>query len=129
MARRILIVDDNPTIRQCVRRCIEANTDWQVCDEAENGQIAIEKVIQHSPDVVILDFQMPVMNGLEAAREISRVSPQTAIFMFTMHESEQLAQAVKTVGIREVISKDGNITEHLIASLRGMDVETDLPPE
>jgi DNA-binding NarL/FixJ family response regulator len=122
---KILIVDDNPMIRHCVRRCIEANTGWHVCDEAENGQVAIEKVVRHDPDVVILDFQMPVMNGLEAARQIKKISPQTAMVMFTMHQSEQLVHAAKAVGIKEVISKDGNITEHLIASLRSIGARVD----
>ncbi|MGC2476114.1 MAG: response regulator transcription factor [Candidatus Sulfotelmatobacter sp.] len=117
---RILIVDDNPTIRHCVRRCIEANTDWRVCDEAENGQVAVEKVMQHGPEMVILDFQMPVMNGLEAARQITRIAPQTVMVMFTMHQSAHLVDAAKAAGITEVIPKDGNITEHLLAILQGI---------
>ncbi len=117
---KILIVDDNPTIRHCVRRCIEANTDWRVCDEAENGKVAVEKVMQHVPEMVILDFQMPVMNGLEAARQITQIAPQTVMIMFTMHQSEHLVEAAKAVGITEVIPKDGNITEHLLAILQGI---------
>lgn len=117
---RILIVDDNPTIRHCVRRCIEANTDWRVCDEAENGQVAVEKVMQHGPEMVILDFQMPVMNGLEAARQITRIAPETVMVMFTMHQSAHLVDAAKAAGITEVIPKDGNITEHLLAILQGI---------
>lgn len=117
---RILIVDDNPTIRHCVRRCIEANTDWRVCDEAENGQVAVEKVMQHGPEMVILDFQMPIMNGLEAARQITRIAPQTVMVMFTMHQSAHLVDAAKAAGITEVIPKDGNITEHLLAILQGI---------
>lgn len=127
MSPKILIVDDNRVIRHCVRRCIEANTDWQVCGEAEDGHDAIEKVIQLAPDIVILDFQMPVMNGLEAAEQIARIAPKTAMVLFTMHESEQLVQAARAVGIKEVIGKDGNITEHLLASLHG--VTADLLPE
>ncbi|MGC1650189.1 MAG: response regulator, partial [Candidatus Sulfotelmatobacter sp.] len=70
MSHRILIVDDSAIIRHSIRICIEHNTDWEVCGEAENGKVAIEKVRQLRPDVVTLDWQMPVMNGLEAAREI-----------------------------------------------------------
>jgi DNA-binding NarL/FixJ family response regulator len=122
MVPRILIVDDSSFIRLLVRRCIEANTAWNVCGEAENGQIAVEKVIQLHPDVVILDFQMPVMNGLEAARQITKVAPNTVLLMFTMHKSEQLAQAAKDAGIRDVVSKSDSVTEHLLASLRSMEV-------
>ena len=77
MPRRILIVDDNTIIRRSIRECIEENTDWEVCGEAENGRLAIEQVQQLQPDLVILDWQMPVMNGLEAAREIHRIAPST----------------------------------------------------
>lgn len=114
---RILIVDDNPVVRCAMRRCIEANTEWHVCGEAENGRIAVEMVTLLCPDIVILDFQMPVMNGLDAAREITTIAPKTAMLMFTMHDSEQLAFAAKAVGITEVIAKSGIITEHLVASL------------
>ena len=81
----ILIVDDDADIRHSFRAFIEQNTDWQVCGEAENGEVAVEKVRELNPDVVILDMQMPVMSGLEAARQIRLVAPETAIFMFTMH--------------------------------------------
>ena len=67
MTRRILIVDDSALIRASLRSWIAKNSAWEVCGEAENGQIAVEKVEELHPDVVILDFQMPVMNGLEAA--------------------------------------------------------------
>lgn len=122
MLPRILIVDDSSFIRLLVRRCIEANTEWNVCGEAENGKIAVEKVIQLHPDIVILDFQMPVMNGLEAARQITKIAPNTVLLMFTMHKSEQLVQAAKAAGIRDVVSKSDSVAEHLLASLRSMEV-------
>ena len=120
MVPKILIVDDSSFIRLLVRRCIEANTDWNVCGEAENGKIGIEKVIQLHPDVVILDFQMPVMDGLEAARQITQIAPHTVLLMFTMHKSTQLIEAAKAAGIRDVVSKSDRVTEHLLASLRNM---------
>jgi two-component system chemotaxis response regulator CheY len=117
---KILIVDDSSFIRLLVRRCIEANTDWNVCGEAENGKIAIEKVTQLHPDVVILDLQMPVMDGLEAARQITKIAPNAVLLMFTMHKSEQLLEVAKAAGIRDVVSKSDSVTEHLLASLRSM---------
>lgn len=118
MQPKILIVDDSSFIRLLLRRCIEANTAWNVCGEAENGQIAVEKVIKLHPDVVILDLQMPVMDGLEAARQITKVAPNAVLLMFTMHKSEQLVQAAKAAGIRDVVSKSDSVAEHLLASLR-----------
>ena len=117
MARTILIVDDNPLIRRSLRTCIEDNTDWTICGEAENGRIAIEKVTQLQPAVVILDWQMPVMNGLDAAKEISRIAPAAILLMITMHESAMLSEAAHAAGITEVLSKTSHVAECLIASL------------
>jgi two-component system, NarL family, response regulator NreC len=116
----ILIVDDNTLGRHSVRASIEQNTDWRVCGEAENGKVAVEKVRALRPDVVILDLQMPVMNGLEAAREIRLLAPNTAMIMFTMHSCEQLVKEARAAGIRDVVSKSSGITEHLFASVRNL---------
>jgi DNA-binding NarL/FixJ family response regulator len=120
MSHRILIVDDSAIIRHSIRTCIEHNTDWEVCGEAENGQVAIEKVRQLHPDLVTLDWQMPVMNGLEAAREISRIDPFTTLLMITLHENLLLTQEAQAAGIKEVLSKTDGVSEHLIASLRNV---------
>src|ERR1700683_313716 len=64
MSLRILIVDDSASIRSMLRFFIEHNTDWQICGEAENGQVAVEKVAELKPQAVILGFSMPVVNGL-----------------------------------------------------------------
>jgi DNA-binding NarL/FixJ family response regulator len=118
MPLKILIVDDSPPIRHLLRFFIEHNTDWQVCGEAENGLIAIEKVVQLKPDAVILDLSMPVMNGLDAAREISRIAPDVQMVMFTMHTNDQLRKDAVAVGIKDVVSKSDTIGDHLLASLR-----------
>lgn len=118
MFHKILIVDDSPTIRLFVRQCIEENTAYDICGEAENGKIAVEKVSQLHPDVVILDFQMPVMNGLEAAQQITDIAPETAMLMFTLHKSEELVQAAQAVGIKDVLSKSDSVNGELLASLR-----------
>jgi DNA-binding NarL/FixJ family response regulator len=89
-----------------------------VCGEAENGRIAVEKVTELKPHAVILDLSMPVMNGLDAAREISRIAPSVQIVMFTMHVTEQLCQDAKDAGVKDVISKSDKIRDHLLASLR-----------
>jgi DNA-binding NarL/FixJ family response regulator len=118
MPLKILIVDDSPPIRHLVRFFIEHNTDWQVCGEAENGLIAIERVVQLKPDAVILDLSMPVMNGLDAAREISRIAPAVQMVMFTMHNNEHFRKDAEAVGIKAVISKTDTIGDHLLASLK-----------
>lgn len=120
MALRILIADDSSSIRHLLRLFIEHSTDWLVCGEAENGRIAVEKVTELKPHAVILDLSMPVMNGLEAAREITRIAPSVQIVMFTMHVSEELRKEAKDAGVKDVISKSETIGTHLLASLRSI---------
>jgi len=124
MPRRILIVDDNAIIRQSLRTCIEDNTDWEVCGEADNGRNAIEQVQQLSPDAVILDWQMPEMNGLEAAREIHRLAPSTFMLMITLHDFGSLRQEAHAAGIKEVLSKTDHVSEKLVISLRNVHTGT-----
>jgi two-component system, NarL family, response regulator YdfI len=83
MAHKILVVDDNAHVRRGIRASIEQREGWVVCGEAENGKIAVVMVGTHSPHLVILDLSMPGMNGLEAAREISKVAPGIPMIMFT----------------------------------------------
>jgi DNA-binding NarL/FixJ family response regulator len=120
MSHKILIVDDSALIRHSVRACIERNTQWEVCGEAENGSVAIEKVRQLHPDVVILDWQMPVMNGIDAAREITRIAPSATMLMITLHDSGELTVDAHAAGIKEVLSKTDGVANHLIASLNSV---------
>jgi len=117
MSHKILIVDDSALIRHSVRACIERNTHWEVCGEAENGRVAVEKVRQLRPDVVILDWQMPVMNGIDAAREITRIDPSATMLKITLHDSGELTLDARAVGIKEVLSKSDGVADHLITSL------------
>jgi DNA-binding NarL/FixJ family response regulator len=105
---RILVVDDSQLMRRCLRTVLEQRDAWKVCCEASNGKEAIEKAKQASPDVIVLDFQMPEMNGLDAAKEIRRQSPEVPILMVTLHMSPQLEDQAKRVGIRGACNK-GNI--------------------
>jgi DNA-binding NarL/FixJ family response regulator len=120
MQLKILIADDSSAIRRLLRVFIEHNTDWLVCGEAENGQIAVEKVTELNPHAVILDLSMPVMNGLDAAREITRIAPAVQIVMFTMHVSEELRKEAKDAGVKDVISKSDTIGDHLLPSIRSI---------
>ncbi|PYX83083.1 MAG: hypothetical protein DMG70_12145 [Acidobacteria bacterium] len=103
---RILVVDDNPQVRTAIRMCLQLNKRWSVCGEAGNGLSAIDMVRRLKPDVVLLDYAMPEMNGVEAAREIATIAPECAVLLFTMYASEQLAELAYSVGVRAVVSKD-----------------------
>jgi two-component system, NarL family, response regulator NreC len=118
MSHKILLVDDSPTVRYLVRAYIERETDWQICGEAQDGKEAIEKVKDLSPDAVILDFQMPVMNGLEAAKQISKTSPAILLLMFTLHKSMELDKVAHEAGIKDVISKSGGMPGEIISAIR-----------
>jgi DNA-binding NarL/FixJ family response regulator len=97
---RILVVDDNPVVRRYLRGVLEQQRGWQVCDEARNGQEAVDRFQQIRPDLVVLDFQMPYMNGLDAARIIAQLSPETPILMVTLYLTKQLSQEARKVGVR-----------------------------
>jgi DNA-binding NarL/FixJ family response regulator len=99
------VVDDNALMRSSLRTLLEARDEWEVCDEASDGREAVEKFDKDKFDVIVLDFQMPGMNGLEAAKTITSHSPSTPILMVTLHHSHQLAEEARKVGIRGVCPK------------------------
>ena len=118
MSAQILIVDDSAFLRRSIRSSIEQNPDWQVCGEAENGQIAIEKTRELRPDLIILDLAMPIMNGLDAARHIAGIAPGVAIVLFTMHGSKELSKYAELIGIKQVLSKSSGGIEQLLSTVK-----------
>jgi DNA-binding NarL/FixJ family response regulator len=102
---RILVVDDNAGMRRTLRNLLESQDDWKVCDEAADGREAVAKFDKEKFDVIVLDFQMPVMNGLDAAKQITSRSPSTPILMVTLHHSPQLADAARRSGVRGICPK------------------------
>ena len=96
MSTRILIVDDYPTARKTVRSLLVWHS-LEVCGEAENGKQAIEKVKRLKPDLVLLDINMPEMNGVQAAYEIRRIAPTTKIIFFTIHDSPETMSAAHLI--------------------------------
>lgn len=87
-----------------------------MCGEAANGLQAVQMADKLDPDVVLLDFQMPVMDGLSAAREIRKVKPLLPIAMYTLHQNSHFDKQAAAVGVQKVISKD-DIFSRLTASL------------
>lgn len=104
MPRRILIADDSLNVRTALHQLLSHLQPAELLDAA-NGHEAVSKALEFRPDVVILDFVMPVMDGLTAARKILRQLPQTVIFICTMHWSRYLEEEAAAAGVRQVISK------------------------
>ena len=102
---RILVADDHEVVRNGIRSLLEAQPGWTVVGEAATGREALEKAKQLKPDVVILDISMPELDGLEAARRITKAAPQTEVLILTMYDSEQLVQEVLEAGARAYILK------------------------
>ena len=106
MAVRILIADDDASIRRLLRRLIESQDGWSVCGDAQDGQDAIGKAAQLNPDVIVLDLAMPQMNGLQAAREISRQTPDIPLLLLTVQQvSKELTNEALHAGFKGAISK------------------------
>jgi DNA-binding NarL/FixJ family response regulator len=110
---RILVADDNPVVRHYLRGLLEQQTTWKVSDEARTGAEALERVRNNRPDVILLDFQMPDLNGLDVARRIGEIFPEIPILMVTIHLSKHLAEEARKAGIRGVCLKSdvGSIVE------------------
>ena len=104
-AARILIADDHELVRAGIKHEIELHPEWTVCAEAENGRHAVELAVRHKPDVAVLDIGMPELNGIEAARQIRRRSPEVEVLILTLQESDELMRDALRAGVRGFILK------------------------
>jgi DNA-binding NarL/FixJ family response regulator len=102
---RILIADDHDLIRRGVRDLLAARSGWQVVGEACNGAEAVQKAVSLRPDVAILDFSMPELNGPGATVQIAEKVPETGVVVLTMHDSEQVMREVLQAGARGLVLK------------------------
>jgi DNA-binding NarL/FixJ family response regulator len=113
---RILIADNHPVVRRHVREMLEGEDDWEVCAEAATGREAVALASAHHPDVAVLDLSMPELNGLQAAREIHELFPETALIIFTMHDPRELMDEVRAMGVQTCILKTD--LHHLVGAVR-----------
>ncbi len=105
MPKRVLIADDSYDMRQLLCRVFEAEEGFEMCSEAVNGADAVAKARQCSPDLIILDLSMPVMNGLAAARIIHREMPGIPIILYTLYAQAIQQSEAAAAGIRRVVPK------------------------
>ena len=105
MSKRILIVDDHAAVRCAVARLFETVPTFEICGEAENGCIAIEKARELRPDAIIIDLSMPVMNGLQATRILRLLMPAVPILMYTSFANVNMAEEALAAGVTKIASK------------------------
>src|SRR5581483_11425540 len=103
---RILIADDHTVVRKGLRLLLESHPGFMVVADASDGRQAVTLAEQHTPDVVVLDVAMPILNGIEAARQISSKSPRTAIVFLSMHSDEGYVLKALKAGARAYLLKD-----------------------
>ena len=104
MPIRIVLADDHLIVRQGLRSVLERE-GYQICGEGANGHEAIDLAEKHKPDVAVLDFAMPLLNGMEACREIQRVSPRTVTILLTMHTEDQYVLSALQAGVKGFLVK------------------------
>lgn len=105
MPVRILIADDSRTVRRSLHRLLEGHGDWIVCADAVDGADAIAKAQQCKPDVVVMDFFMPGMTGIEAGQALGRLLPSVPVLIVTLYITAQLVADAKSAGIKGAAPK------------------------
>jgi len=116
---RILVADDHEVVRQGLRRLLETQPGWEVCGEAASGREAVAKARQLKPDVAVLDFSMPELNGAEATRQIVKETPRTEVMILTMHDAEQLVREVLEAGAHGYVLKS-DASRDLVAAVQAL---------
>lgn len=115
----VLLADGHAVVRRHLRRMLEQSGDCEICGEAANGRDAVDLAIRLKPAVVILDFELPEMHGLEAARRIQAAWPDTGILILTMHHTEELVSEALAAGARSYIQKS-DAASHLVLAVRAL---------
>ncbi|MGA7793653.1 MAG: response regulator transcription factor [Candidatus Acidiferrales bacterium] len=119
MQKSVLLVDDSQIVRRVMRDFFEAQTDWKIGGEAGDGAEAIQKAKELRPDLILLDFSMPNMNGMQAAPVLKKMLPKAYIIVFTMY-SEALGSTLSSAdGVDLVVPKAEGLTV-LAKALQGL---------
>jgi DNA-binding NarL/FixJ family response regulator len=118
MARTILVADDNPLMRRMLCRIFEDEDDYDICAEASNGQEAIDLALKHRPELIILDLSMPVLNGVDASRELKRIMPTVPIILFTLYADNENEILAADLLVDNAVSK-GDV-RNLMGNIRSL---------
>lgn len=115
----ILLADDHPLLRQALRQVLEKQPDLDVVAEVENGEEAVSMALKLMPDVIIMDISMPVMNGLEATRQIKAKLPDTSILVLTVHDDSEHILSILEAGAEGYLTKSV-FGDEVIHAIRGV---------
>jgi two-component system response regulator NreC len=116
---RVLLADDHTILRDGIRALLDDQADIEVIGEAGDGQATVKMTAQLQPDVVVMDIAMPLLNGLEATRQIQRDFPQVKVLILTMHENEEYIRQVLAAGALGYVLKDAAARD-LIGAIRAV---------
>jgi two-component system response regulator NreC len=116
MPTRIVLADDHVLVRQGLKSLLERE-NFQVIAEASDGQEAVKLIETHHPDIAIMDISMPTLNGIDAARGLSRSAPKTKVILLTQHEEEQYIHEALEAGVKGYVLKN-QVANDLIQAIR-----------
>lgn len=117
--KRILIADDHEVVRSGLRAIVEMQSNWIVAGEASDGEQAIALALEARPDIVIVDYSMPLINGLEVSRRLKALHQRTEVLILTMHEDEELLTEAVLAGVRGFLFKS-DAKKHLIFAIEAL---------
>ncbi len=118
----VLIVDDHPVVRQGMEMLLETHEQIEIAGTAENGRLAVQHVEKSPPDVVLMDLNMPVMDGIEATRQIHALSPQTQVVVLTSHHEDAMVFPAVKAGALSYLLKSATsdeVIETILAAAKG----------
>jgi DNA-binding NarL/FixJ family response regulator len=116
---RILIADDHEVVRSGLQRILEAQPKWEVVAAAADGAEAVQKAFETKPDVAVIDYSLPLINGIEVTRQIRARLPRTEVLIFTMHDNETLIRELLQAGARGYLLKS-DASPHLIGAIEAL---------
>jgi DNA-binding NarL/FixJ family response regulator len=116
---RILIADDHDVVRSGLRTVLEAQPGWIVVAEAGDGRDAVAKALETKPNVAIIDYSLPLLNGAEVTRQIHSRLPSVEVLIFTMHDSDSLLADILSAGARAYLLKS-DANQYLIAAVTSL---------
>lgn len=119
--RRIIVVDDHDAVRRGVRQLLESKPYYQVVGEASNGRAGLALARETRPDIAILDYSLPELNGLDLSHALKREFPRIEILLYTMHDREEIVVEVLRAGVRGFVLKS-DAEKHLLAALDSLSI-------